>query len=995
VNTFPIGVLFFVLLFCTTEVRSQDPCYVHYSVEDGLPSTEIYYSLQDSKGYMWFATDMGLSKFNGRKFENFSIKDGVVGSTILGLHEDKKGRIWYWNFANQIGYYFKGAFFEIEGNRKLNQRAFRLGSITSVYVDSKDNLWIGIQNRNSWIKIGSKNNFGHFFSTPTLKGKYLCRIEDGFVFGGANKGNGRIEFEIWVNGEKKGAALTNINEINNGKPKINENFRLDRFGDIYYGAHKGWCKIDGRTFAVLECGKVKQDIIGIWISKNGELFLGLNNGGVQCLNSTSISWSKNHFFLEKSVTRLTEDNEGGIWIPTLEDGVYYVYNNSCIKYGDGEDSQLNKAFSVNAISNNELWFGLDNGMILSIHKFRRPKFFSPYTLNQKKNLKTRAIVRAIDSNFMWVGSAQEFLKVNKTTTKGERQKRNERGNRIAAQYIAVADSHQVFTSNNRSVNKLEKEGDFWKGKIMEGDFSRISGISVGLSGELWISDFNGLYCLKDGKILNWNQKRPQLDMRLEDVKVSSTNLLWIATRGKGLLVWDLNKDTVFDIGLNQGLISEFCRKIFLDAGGTAYVACSKGISEVRYNGTFEVKNYGIDQGVPINEVNQVVSLDGRIWVASNSGVVSFIPEKILEEVPAPSVYITRINDKTVSSEKLLEFPHEAKGIRFEFEGISYKSNSAINYRYKLNGRDWVQTKLGFVEYFSIDPGVYEFAVEARLGEGIWGGKTDVICFEIVPFFWETTWFRWIGTGLLFGFVSFGTWLYFGIKGKRENEKNALHSKSVKSELTALRAQMNPHFIFNVMNSIQHYILNHDVESSQYYLSRFGKLMRYVLDKSNLSFIPIQEEVRALKYYLELESLRLNHRFKFEIFVGKSIDADKLLIPSMLIQPFVENAIWHGVQKMEGGIVRISLRQEKKGYIVCEVMDNGVGREKSRRNARKKKRVSYGINATRDRLKLLNEVSGSKTFFKIEDLNGGDKQSVGTKVIMHIVTQVLDEKSSNN
>jgi LytS/YehU family sensor histidine kinase len=221
----------------------------------------------------------------------------------------------------------------------------------------------------------------------------------------------------------------------------------------------------------------------------------------------------------------------------------------------------------------------------------------------------------------------------------------------------------------------------------------------------------------------------------------------------------------------------------------------------------------------------------------------------------------------------------------------------------------------------------------------------------------------------------------------ENEKreNALQQRTAELEMQALRAQMNPHFIFNCLNAINHFILVNEVNTASDYLTKFSRVIRIVLDNSFKKNITLPEELESLRLYIELEQIRFDHHFSFEISLKEVPDIDDIVIPPMLLQPFVENAIWHGLMYKDGsGILSIELKKDNE-ILICSITDNGIGRKKSAelKSSLSVNKKSLGMNITASRLHLLNEGMGNQIELQIIDLLDSVDQSVGTKVIIRI------------
>lgn len=197
--------------------------------------------------------------------------------------------------------------------------------------------------------------------------------------------------------------------------------------------------------------------------------------------------------------------------------------------------------------------------------------------------------------------------------------------------------------------------------------------------------------------------------------------------------------------------------------------------------------------------------------------------------------------------------------------------------------------------------------------------------------------------------------------------------------------MNPHFIFNTLNSIQYYMYQHDKLATNNYLTKFSNLMRKVLDNSRHTYVPLSDDLGALKLYLELECIRFKEKFEFKINVDEEIDPLMYKVPTMLIQPYVENSINHGLVPMEGkGFVEIDIKL-KQDHLLCSIEDNGIGREASReRNGRKESvHNSLGTEIAASRLDLVNALYGSSLKTIYTDLKNGKGEAVGTRVEIHI------------
>lgn len=229
-------------------------------------------------------------------------------------------------------------------------------------------------------------------------------------------------------------------------------------------------------------------------------------------------------------------------------------------------------------------------------------------------------------------------------------------------------------------------------------------------------------------------------------------------------------------------------------------------------------------------------------------------------------------------------------------------------------------------------------------------------------------------------------LFNRYKLKQKQVRMELEKKSIEFEQRLLRTQMNPHFIFNSLNSINSFITDNNSDSAQIFLSKFARLMRYILENSRKTMVPIEDEIATLELNLELEQLRFDNRFDFKIGIDKSVDQENTYIPPMLLQPFVENAILHGVAGLETrGLISIKMIPKNK-VMLCSVEDNGVGRQKAMENKSmksKSKHRSLGMQVTQERLDILKEKTGEDIFMRFIDLMDEANNPSGTRVELQI------------
>lgn len=242
---------------------------------------------------------------------------------------------------------------------------------------------------------------------------------------------------------------------------------------------------------------------------------------------------------------------------------------------------------------------------------------------------------------------------------------------------------------------------------------------------------------------------------------------------------------------------------------------------------------------------------------------------------------------------------------------------------------------------------------------------------------------------LIGLTVLGGLLLFVILLRTNNEKLRMRQRAAELEMQALRAQMNPHFIFNCLSAINHFILNKDTDKASDYLTRFSRLIRMVLINSGKTTISLEEELGMLKLYLEMEQLRFTNAFVYHISYDESVKPEMIEIPSFILQPFCENAIWHGLLHKDGkGELHIGFYMERNS-LVCTIADNGIGRQKAAelKAGSQEKTGSFGHKLTTERIVLFNKGERSIDSFAIDDLTDKNGNATGTRITLRIHTKV--------
>ncbi len=374
------------------------------------------------------------------------------------------------------------------------------------------------------------------------------------------------------------------------------------------------------------------------------------------------------------------------------------------------------------------------------------------------------------------------------------------------------------------------------------------------------------------------------------------------------------------------------------------------------------------------------------------GLVSFYPDSINNELIEIADQRIIINEIKVSGElkhyrRSVTMPDTLflnKGednIQVNFSSTDFLNSDRTLYRYKLSGinENWIETdpRNRSINYSNLKPGWYNLELQATDRGGLWKQSKE-IRIKIKPFYYESLLFRIALPSIFILLISSIILIYIRqLKQKADQKQNALR-------LQSLQGQMNPHFIFNSLNSINYFISKNDALSANRYIADFAKLIRSILYNFNSDFISLERETESLEEYLKIEHLRFGDKFNYKVIMNPEVAPGQFKVSPGLVQPFVENAIWHGVRGLENrkGNVMVTYSLENE-ILTCTVEDDGIGRKNAEALKNKiDQKVSKGISIVTERLNIINKLQKSNYQIIISDLYPG-KEETGTRVVIDI------------
>lgn len=724
-----------------------------------------------------------------------------------------------------------------------------------------------------------------------------------------------------------------------------------------------------------------------------------------------------------NIMAIARDRSGLIWIGAYWGGIDKLdtrknkFDHIRKNISAGVNLDENIIFSVYSWEDSVLWLGTRGD---GLQKYNRKNgVFKSYRNNPEDQTSLPGnFVRVIyrdSKKRVWIGTYGGGLSLMMGKASGRVSFKNYYYDNRNAQSLSSDQitciledrSGVLWIGTENGLNRLNGDNSFTRYQYIPAESNslgsnRIFSLYEDLQGVLWVGTSEGL-CLFDKSRLKFSHYKhdPLNRQSLSNNYVYAIHKgsgkrdssLWIGTAG-GVNRFDRVSGTFLRFNEKDGLPDRVICGILEDEDGFVWLSTRRGLS--KFDPKVKVfRNFDLSDGLQSNMFNVGAAHrmpNGELIFGGINGFNVFNPLDISSHDYSPPVYFTNIkvfdDDKKLpvfsgeSEEIVLHYTDNFFTIRFV--ALDYTHPEKIQYAYRLEGVDknWIHNgNSNVASYTNVAPGYYTFLVRATNSDGVWNSNITELYITIHPPFWQTWWFKTVVAVVFTSLIVL--MVYFMMQ--KEKRKSALNKKIAELKLQALRSQMNPHFIFNTINSIQYFISNKDQKSAYYYLQKFSSLLRKTLDNSQRSAISVSEEVENLKLYLELQLLRFEDKFTFQMEVDPEIDSHNMEIPPMILQPYVENSIYHGLNgNIKKGKISIKLTLEGEA-ITCTIEDNGIGINRSLQLKKREKtnHKSTGMKVTQERLKTLNAKNDKPIYVNVIDLKEKNLASQGTRVTVHI------------
>lgn len=1015
--------------------------FENYTVDNGLSDNRITCFLKDQNGFIWIGTENGLNRFDGQRFLTYTQggRRNISNSYVNDIAQDHSGKIWV---ATQRGLNIinpatdsVAVFLSEEGNATKSNKIISSDLIWDIYVDKYNRVWMAPDGKDLCYYDILKKIFVYFPWKDFIKKQFLIRK------GGYNSIRRiyyKSEYELWL-GTTSGLCSYNTltNAFSYYRSSEGDHFlQLENAYDssaayftqnpsqglqtIFPGDHKV------QTIDWKDIPPARENRVSI-TDMNYMRWLPSGTGDLVEINTATRQMSlithrvdDPHSLPAGEVRTVYTDSSGIVWVGTTA--------------GVGKFCPLLNPFAFNPVfpailqkkeAEKDL-YPFDNIVHTVFYSKRDHQYYISSPVNNclvilDGSTNKSKIVKAIhgiplkqcsvifeDSHGMlWILANNRAFLYDRNTKEFQVA-----AFRAAARNFFIADMAE------------DDQGNFWFSCFNDGLYwynhkikkqERITTLpeqeSVLPTGlyfdkkrrKLWIGTFgNGLfqYNFSNKNFLSFfpEKKIPgALNTTLITDIAGDKDSIWIATSAGGISKCAADNEQINGfrpITTAQGLPDNTIYTLQTDLNGNVWAASFKGLTKIN-GATNAIENFTQKTGLAFTDFYSSVTttFDGHLLTGIQNGFLKFHPDS-LQQVSSPfSVTITSFKTDSLYEywepplEREIIKPYRSDEVAFSFAALTYYYPRETRYEYQLEGlnKEWINNaNTDHVKYNNLSPGKYRFKVRAYDFAGKRSSNEAIFSFEILPPWWQTWWIRSIGILIIGGLILMA---YLG-RVRAIKRKSVLQYQISSLKERALRSQMNPHFIFNSLNAIQELIVTENYTASFEYLSKFSKLLRLVLHASEKNLLPLSKEIEITRLYIELESLRFKNLFRYNISFSSEIDTDNTPFPTLLLQPFVENAIWHGLLPKEG-LKKLDITfVEKENSLLCTIKDNGIGRDNAQKIKQKKiaphNSESKGIEMATQRLeilKLTKECCGSIT---ISDVWEPDGSIGGTQVEIIII-----------
>lgn len=958
--------------FCTLRTAAQKLVFKELGVEDGLLSSEVYNLYQDPQGYVWAFTEFGIVKHNGSRFIPVCKNLPFEESAVYAVCESPQKVLYFANSKAHIYEVRNDSAFLVRGIEKLSYSIIRNNeTMYTMHVDDSANIYF--------------STFYHSYELEHRSGR-LISLTDQYYSGDSlgivykNTGNGFAYVRtlahyssstslIWIRDKNDRTVLrTSYPLLQLGRPHL-----LERDG-VYY------LLLDHTLRAIDRQGN-KQDVelndfsVNMKIAPNGHIWVATKKGLSEYDRELRLL---NNYFPSLIISDILFDDQGGMWVSSIEKGVYYCKNIYMDHYDNIPDLGA-KIMLVKKIGG-RLFIGSGNGKLyvkenetLRLLKMGGDdvRYVNDIVFyNNRYVVGTKYGTVCLDKDLNPLPDDPAFHNTRDSV----------KGTSYSAYAYAVYKDTLCFVNASEIITKYKDEQCIWA-NMNHSLFKTRSIIST--ADGLYVGTNKGLY------LFNGRAEVPHyLDFfstkTIDQLRKDRKGTVWICSRGAGL--FELLPDhRLIRINVPSNIVQD----IGFTGDSTYLLSTNKGLY---YATSANLAQHAPWRQLYDREVFHCEAYGDALYLATSEGLIAMNKSALWPKAPAP-LYLESflVNNHKMSSSNI-KLNYRQNDLHFNFDILRYDEEQ-LCFSYRLDGPDPDKGKVTGTQLHlqNLSPGYYRLYVYLT-GQDNKPESTCIIPFYIEPAFWQVRFFIIEATVTCIALCILFTGVFYDRLKKKQLQKTMFTRLLIEQRLTALKAQINPHFISNTLTGVQQLIIENTIDKANQYIAKFSLLIRYILNYSDKPAALLSNELEIIELIVELEKLRFSNKFVFEKQVGPGVHPHELYIPPLITQPLIENAIWHGLLPLNDHraptlTLKLALRDEK---LVISIIDNGVGRSKAAPGL-SNNHESRGVWLTLNRIGNLNRLyPNHKSDFTFTDLYSPDGKPAGTQVDLVFPLIVLEQ-----
>ncbi len=897
--------------------QTKEFIFTKYGPSEGLPSAEVYAVHQDSDGFIWICTDRGISRYDGYSFKNYNTATkGISNNTVFAAYEIGN-EIWFICYDGSIFTYdkLKKEFQRLELSNNTN----KYGWVSNIYFKKKDIYIYYTSYVNKVAKIDRAT--GKLTNMDVDSLEPVFRVKEGV-----------IEYTMYKELPMKMLVVNRSNQAYRIKKVIYRGGQIITFYKNKLLVFDNEKKIKEISF--------KQEILGIKLINN-QLFVYGKNGFFLIGKDYSYKAIMSNY----SVTNFIKDYEGNFWICTLHNGLFKL-------------TSINKSTLNIGLKKNERVLCFKNFGKHLIMGSSAGRYFV-YNKNSSDIIKSYTIPKQYRISNLYINGNK--VSINNQVVLYEK------GGKIVSQPTNSSYHVNTFFIRGKRIETSYSEG--YTVSLADTNVSseiqnaalkeRVLSVEFKDSTEVYLATFRGLFQTSYNNLLHPKQVHPNKIPKIRINKVYiKNNYVFVATSGEG--AYCIYNNTVFPVkGLSSTIINSFA----LAGDSLLYVASNRGVDKLKIinKDTLQFKfleSYNSKNHLVSDYVYDLTVFDNNIYYSSDVGLAKLPIRLRKKSDKAPKLIVYGVFASGQSESKYpYKFKSSQNDITIKYIGISNLKPDKNFYRYKLlkkgHQAEWKYTDSREIVFSNLEPGTYNVLLSARNYKNTWS-QPKTISFYIKAGLIQMVWFQVLL--VVIAIILIVVAIHFRIKflKRAENEKlqlKQMENMYTEAALSSLKSQINPHFIFNALQSVQGYILRNETSLANEYLNKFSKLIRSGLLYSTLEFIAVEEEKEFLIHYLDIEKLRFPNRFIYSLQVDERLIIENVKMPPLMLQPFCENAVKHAFEEDSlNNKIEVELcLDDSESFIHCTIKDNGIGFKNSKK---KSTHASKGISLVEHRINLL-------------------------------------------